>query len=181
MEDSIVEILEAMCADYQIVECASELADTAQFCEHYGYRLDESANAILIVGKGDPRVYALCVVLATTQVDVNKQARRKLGVKKASFASPDETIELTGMTLGGVTPFGLPASLPIWIDSRVVECSKVIVGGGSRNRKIYTNPEVLAALPSAEIVEDLAKDRPITYAVGFTMLLVVKEYKCPSY
>lgn len=162
MEDPIVEILEAMCADYQIVECAPELADTAQFCEHYGYRLDESANAILIVGKGDPRVYALCVVLATTQVDVNKQARRKLGVKKASFASPDETIELTGMTLGGVTPFGLPASLPIWIDSRVVECSKVIVGGGSRNRKIYTNPEVLAALPSAEIVEDLAKDRPIT-------------------
>ena len=161
MEDSIVEILEAMCADYQIVECAPELADTAQFCEHYGYRLDESANAILIVGKGDPRVYALCVVLATTQVDVNKQARRKLGVKKASFASPDETIKLTGMTLGGVTPFGLPASLPIWIDSRVVECSKVIVGGGSRNRKIYTNPEVLAALPSAEIVEDLAKDRPI--------------------
>ena len=161
MEDSIVEILEAMCADYQIIECAPELADTAQFCEHYGYRLDESANAILIVGKGDPRVYALCVVLATTQVDVNKQARRKLGVKKASFASPDETIELTGMTLGGVTPFGLPASLPIWIDSRVVECSKVIVGGGSRNRKIYTNPEVLAALPSAEIVEDLAKDRPI--------------------
>ncbi len=162
MEDSIVEILEAMCADYQIVECAPELADTAQFCEHYGYRLDESANAILIVGKGDPRVYALCVVLATTQVDVNKQARRKLGVKKASFASPDETIELTGMTLGGVTPFGLPASLPIWIDSRVVECSKVIVGGGSRNRKIYTNPQVLAALPSAEIVKDLAKDRPIT-------------------
>ena len=162
MEDSIVEILEAMCADYQIVECAPELADTAQFCEHYGYRLDESANAILIVGKGDPRVYALCVVLATTQVDVNKQARRKLGVKKASFASPDETIKLTGMTLGGVTPFGLPASLPIWIDSRVLECSKVIVGGGSRNRKIYTNPQVLAALPSAEIVKDLAKDRPIT-------------------
>ena len=162
MEDSIVEILEAMCADYQIVECAPELADTAQFCEHYGYRLDESANAILIVGKGDPRVYALCVVLATTQVDVNKQARRKLGVKKASFASPDETIKLTGMTLGGVTPFGLPASLPIWIDSRVLECSKVIVGGGTPNRKIYTNPEVLAALPSAEIVEDLAKDRSIT-------------------
>ena len=161
MEDSIVEILEAMCADYQIVECAPELADTAQFCEHYGYRLDESANAILIVGKGDPRVYALCVVLATTQVDVNKQARRKLGVKKASFASPDETIKLTGMTLGGVTPFGLPTSLPKRMDRPVREGSKVMVGGGSRNRKIYTNPEVLAALPSAEIVEDLAKDRPI--------------------
>ena len=89
-------------------------------------------------------------MLATTQVDVNKQAPKQ--GEKASFASPDETIELTGMTLGGVTPFGLPTSLPIWIDSRVVECSKVIVGGGSRNRKIYTNPEVLA-LSSAEIVK----------------------------
>ncbi|MCH2628607.1 MAG: hypothetical protein MKZ75_11090, partial [Acidimicrobiales bacterium] len=112
MEDSVVELLEAMRADYQIVECAPELADTAQFCEHYGYRLDESANAILVVGKGEPRLYALCVVLATTQVDVNKHVRQKLGVKKASFASPDETIELTGMPLGGVTPFGLPPSLP---------------------------------------------------------------------
>ena len=46
MGDSVVELLEAMRADYQIVECAPELADTAQFCEHYGYRLDESANAI---------------------------------------------------------------------------------------------------------------------------------------
>ena len=64
MGDSVVELLEAMRADYQIVECAPELADTAQFCEHYGYRLDESANAILVVGKGEPRLYALCVVLA---------------------------------------------------------------------------------------------------------------------
>ena len=160
MTDSVVKILEDMRADYQIVECAPELADTTEFCEHYGYQLDESANAILVVGKGEPRLYALCVVLATTQVDVNKQVRRKLEVKKASFASPDETTRLTGMTLGGVTPFGLPPSLPIWIASRVLECSKVIVGGGSRDRKVYVNPEVLAALPSAEVVEGLAKPRP---------------------
>jgi len=158
--DSVIKILEDMRADYQIVECAPELADTTEFCEHYGYRLEESANAILVVGKGEPRLYALCVVLATTQVDVNKQVRRKLAVKKASFASPDETTRLTGMTLGGVTPFGLPPSLPIWIDSRVLECSKVIVGGGSRDRKVYVDPEVLAALPSAEVVEGLAKQRP---------------------
>ena len=160
MTDSVVKILKDMRADYQIVECAPELADTTEFCEHYGYQLDESANAILVVGKGEPRLYALCVVLATTQVDVNKRVRQKLEVKKASFASPDETTQLTGMTLGGVTPFGLPPSLPIWIDSRVLECSKVIVGGGSRDRKVYVNPEVLAALPSAEVVEGLAKPRP---------------------
>ena len=160
MTDPLIEILEELTADYQIIECAPELADTAQFCEKYGYELDESANAILVVGKAEPRLYALCVVLATTQVDVNKVVRKKLEVKKASFASPEETEAITGMTLGGVTPFGLPKSLPIWIDSRLLNCPKVIVGGGSRDRKIYVPPQTLAALPSSEVIENLAKERP---------------------
>ncbi|MEC7828984.1 MAG: YbaK/EbsC family protein [Actinomycetota bacterium] len=160
MTDPVIEILEELAADYQLIECAPELADTTQFCEKYGYQLDESANAILVVGKAEPRLYALCVVLATTQVDVNKIVRKKLEVKKASFASPEETEAITGMTLGGVTPFGLPKSLPIWIDSRVLNCPKVIVGGGSRDRKIYVTPQTLAELPSSEVIENLAKERP---------------------
>ena len=47
----------------------------------------------------------MCVVLATTRIDVNKSVR-KIGTKKASFASPEEEC----MALGGVTPFGLPSS-----------------------------------------------------------------------
>ena len=39
--------------DYQIsheaVPCTDELADTARFCEHYGYSLEISANALLIL------------------------------------------------------------------------------------------------------------------------------------
>ena len=42
---------------YEVVACDPELADTTAFCEHYRYRLDQSANAIVIVGKGEPRVY----------------------------------------------------------------------------------------------------------------------------
>ena len=88
MTDQVIQILDHLTSDYQIIQCDPQLADTAQFCERYGYELDESANAILVVGKGEPRRYALCVVLATTQVDVNKVVRKKLGVKKASFATP---------------------------------------------------------------------------------------------
>jgi len=159
MTDQVIQILDQLTSDYQIIECDPQLADTAQFCETYGYGLDESANAILVVGKAEPRKYALCVVLATTQVDVNKVVRKKMEVKKASFASPQETQTMTGMTLGGVTPFGLPETLSILIDSRVLERPKVIVGGGSRDRKIYVTPQTLAALPSSEVVDDLAKER----------------------
>ena len=55
-------------------------------------------------------------LLANTRLDVNRVVRHRLGVRKASFASIDETRDLTGMLIGGVTVFGLPADLPVWID-----------------------------------------------------------------
>ena len=142
---------------YEIVACDPDLADTTAFCEAYGYRLDQSANAIVVVGKSDPRVYVACLVLATTRLDVNGVVRRRLGVKKASFASADETRELTGMEIGGVTPYGLPSGLPLWIDARIMDVGDVIVGGGSRDRKLLVPPQSLAALTGAEVVDDLAK------------------------
>jgi prolyl-tRNA editing enzyme YbaK/EbsC (Cys-tRNA(Pro) deacylase) len=142
---------------FTVVPCDPALADTAAFCEAYGYGLDESANAIVVVGKSEPRVYAACLVLATTRLDVNGAVRRRFGVKKASFASADETIAMTGMAIGGVTPYGLPSGLPIWIDAAVMACDRVIVGGGSRDRKLLVPPASLAALPGAEVVEGLAR------------------------
>lgn len=142
---------------YEVVPCDPDLADTAAFCEAYGYGLDQSANAIVVVGKSDPRVYVACLVLATTRLDVNGTVRKRLGVKKASFASGDETVELTGMAIGGVTPYGLPPGLPIWIDERIMSVPDVIVGGGSRDRKLLVPPQSLAGLPGAEVVPDLAK------------------------
>ena len=79
---------------------------------------------------------------------------------RASFASADETIEITGMQIGGVTPYGLPGDLPLWIDARIMDVPDVIVGGGSRDRKLLVPPASLAALANAEVVEGLAKDAP---------------------
>lgn len=143
---------------YEVVACDPDLADTAAFCDAYGYRLDQSANAIVVVGKSDPRVYVACLVLATTRLDVNGVVRKRLGVKKASFASADETVDITGMQIGGVTPYGLAGALPLWIDGRIMAVEHVIVGGGSRDRKLLVPPTSLTALPGAEVVEGLAKD-----------------------
>jgi prolyl-tRNA editing enzyme YbaK/EbsC (Cys-tRNA(Pro) deacylase) len=155
--DPILEAAAATGVPYEVVPCDPGLADTAAFCERYGYSLDQSANAIVVVGKSDPRVYVTCLVLATTRLDVNGAVRKRLGVKKASFASADETIEITGMQIGGVTPYGLPADLPLWIDARVMDVANVIVGGGGRDRKLLVPASSIAALPGAEVVRDLAK------------------------
>ena len=80
-----------------------------------------------------------------------------MGVPRASFASAEEVIELTGMMIGGVTPFALPEDLPVYVDRRVMELESVIVGSGSRSSKILVPPEALERLPSAEVVEGLSK------------------------
>jgi prolyl-tRNA editing enzyme YbaK/EbsC (Cys-tRNA(Pro) deacylase) len=141
---------------FELFPCDPALADTAQFCEAYGFSPDESANTIVVVGKSDPRVYAACIVLATHRLDVNRAVRDKLGTRKASFAGPDETRELTGMEIGGVTPFGLPDGLPVWIDADVMARPRLILGGGSRSWKVISSPALLEALPGAEVVEGLA-------------------------
>jgi prolyl-tRNA editing enzyme YbaK/EbsC (Cys-tRNA(Pro) deacylase) len=145
---------------YELFPCDPALADTAQFCAAYGFSPEESANTIVVVGKSDPRIYAVCVVLATHHLDVNRAVRDKLGTRKASFAGADETRELTGMEIGGVTPFGLPDGLPIWIDADVMGRSRLILGGGSRSWKVISTPSLLEALPGAEVVEGLANPIP---------------------
>ncbi len=156
MSDPFIERLDATGIEYEIIPCDPELADTAAFCEHYGYAPEDSANTIVVVGKADPPVFAACVVLATTRLDVNKAVRKRLGTRKASFASAEQTQEMTGMAIGGVTPVGLPDGLPLWVDARVMERERIILGGGSRDRKVHAPPSILIAL-GAEAMEDLAK------------------------
>jgi prolyl-tRNA editing enzyme YbaK/EbsC (Cys-tRNA(Pro) deacylase) len=156
MEARVRTALDDLGVPHESMACDPDFADTAAFCERYGVAPEDSANAIVVVGKGDPRRYACCVVLATTRLDVNGVVRRRLGVRKASFASPDETAEITGMAIGGVTPVGLRDDLPVWVDAVVMDRRTVVLGGGSRSLKIRVSPDVLRRLPAVEVVPDLA-------------------------
>ena len=161
-DDAVLSELDALGAEYELVPCDPDLADTAAFCEAYGYAPEDSANAIVVVGKSDPPTYAMCLVLADHRLDVNKVVRKRLGTRKASFASAEDTIELTGMQIGGVTPFGVTADLPVWIDARVMERDRLIIGGGTRDRKLLIPPTALLAHAGAEVVEGLAREADAT-------------------
>lgn len=143
--------------DYEVWPCDAELADTAVFCEHYGVSLSNSANAILVRSKTGERKFVVCVLLATDRLNTNHTVRKKMGARKVSFASADETRELTGMEIGGVTPLALPAELPIWIDDAVMQCEYIVLGGGNRESKIKLDPKALLQQPNVEVVDDLAK------------------------
>ena len=156
IERRVTAALDALGVSYEVLPCDPELADTHAYCEHYGISLSESANAIVVASKKEPRQYSACLALATTRLDVNHAVRRLMGTKKLSFASAEQTVSVTGMMVGGVTPFGLPEGLPLYIDRRVMDCASVVIGGGSRSCKIRLSPKAFEHLSQAQTIEDLA-------------------------
>ena len=157
IEERVRTVVAALDASAHVIDIDPALADTADFVAAYGYSLADSANCIVVVGKGDPPRHAACIVLAHTRLDVNKAVRKRLGLRRASFAPAEATRELTGMQIGGVTPFALPPDMPLWIDSRVMSRETIVLGGGSRSCKVVAPPSVLTALPNAEVVAHLAQ------------------------
>ena len=134
-----------------------DLADTAAFCKHYGVRLEESANCVVIAAKrGGETMFAACLVTAVTRADVNGVVRRRLGARKASFAPMGDALAATGMEYGGITPIGLPPDWPVLIDGAVVRQPHVIIGSGIRGSKLRLPGALLARLPGAEVIEGLA-------------------------
>ncbi|MFQ5519952.1 MAG: YbaK/EbsC family protein [Candidatus Methylomirabilia bacterium] len=144
---------------YEVIPCDPEYADTAAFCDRYGYPADHAGNTIIVGSKKEPKRYAACVVTATSRLDVNHTVRDLLGVSKLSFASAEEMMQLTGMTVGGVTVFSLPEGLALFVDERVMALDYVILGTGGRNGKIKVSPEVFRRLSNARIVAGLAVER----------------------
>jgi prolyl-tRNA editing enzyme YbaK/EbsC (Cys-tRNA(Pro) deacylase) len=144
---------------HEVLPCDPELADTGAFCDHYGFTLEQAANTILVASKKvDPPRLCACVVLGTTRLDVNRKVSELLGVRRLSFADAETTQDLTGMLIGGVTPFGL-VDVPIYVDRAVMAQPRVVMGGGNRSSKLLLDPGELVKLPAVVVVDGLANPR----------------------
>ena len=155
IEKRVIETLGGIGVPYELVQIDPAYADTAAFCEKYGFPPERSGNTIIVGSKKEPRQFSACLVLATSKLDVNHAVRDLMGVSRLSFATADDTTALTGMLIGGVTVFALPPELPIYVDEKVMALDWVILGSGSRSSKIKTSPEALRRLPNARVVPAL--------------------------
>ena len=143
-------------AGWEWIVIDPQYGDTADFCEQYGYDLPHSANTIIVASKRGPAAYCASIVRACDRLDVNKRVRGLMGVSRASFASADETREITGMMIGGVTALALPDGLPIYADARLLEMDYIILGAGSRSGKLKMAPQELEKLPGFQFIQDLS-------------------------
>lgn len=128
-------------------------ADTAEFCAAYEVPLEVSANCVLVAGRrAELSVMAACLVCATDRADVNRVIRKRLDVRKISFAGMDDAVRETGMEFGGITPIGLPPTWPILVDDAVAGLDMIVIGSGIRGSKIAIAGRSAAKLPNAEVL-----------------------------
>lgn len=141
-----------------VVEVDPDLSDTALTQEAYDLPIESLANCVIVAGRreGVERV-AACMVLASTRADVNTVVRKRLDVRKATFLPREEAVERTGMEYGGINPIGLPADWRVLVDAAVATQPVLVIGSGVRRSKLLLPGNVLATLPSAEIVDGLGR------------------------
>ena len=156
IENGVVSQLQSLGVDYEIFEIDPDFADTAAFCEKYGFPMENSGNTIIVASKRGQKKHCACIVAATDRLDVNKRVKGLMEVSRASFAGADETMEITGMMIGGVTPFALPLDLPIYADAKLQTLDYLILGGGGRSTKLRLDPSELGKLPNLEFIDGLS-------------------------
>jgi prolyl-tRNA editing enzyme YbaK/EbsC (Cys-tRNA(Pro) deacylase) len=155
--DAVRAALADLEVEYETVACDPSLADTAAFCAAYGFDPEDSANCIVVASRRPAGHFLATLVLATTRLDVNGRCCELMGVRRASFAPPEQTAELTGMDIGGVTPFGLPERLtPVRVDAAVLSRARLVVGGGDRSVKLVVESDVFSRAPLFSVVVGLA-------------------------
>jgi prolyl-tRNA editing enzyme YbaK/EbsC (Cys-tRNA(Pro) deacylase) len=139
-----------------VVEIDPELSDTAATQAAYGLDIETLANCVIVSGRreGDERI-AACLVPASTRADINGLVKRRLDVRKASFLPRERAVELSGMEFGAITPVGLPAGWPIYVDDRVRHTPLLVIGSGIRKSKLVVPGETFALLPGVEITAGL--------------------------
>ena len=144
--------------EVEVAAIDPDLADTEAFCAAYGIELAASANCVVVAGRrGEDVRRAACLVLATTRADVNGVVRRRLDVRKASFAPLEQTVADTGMEYGGITPLGLPDAWPVLVDAAVLDAPQVVVGSGLRRSKLVLPGAAAGVLPGAEVLPGLGQ------------------------
>ena len=99
--------------------------------------------------------FCLCLVSGDKRCSLNK-LKKKLSEKDVSMASPEEVKQITGYTIGGVSPIGHLVDTKIYMDENFDRFSKVFAAAGHPNAVFGITFFELKKLTNSE-VDDLTE------------------------
>ena len=101
---------------------------------------DENAKPLIVLMHGDRTVST-------------KNLARQIGAKRVAPCQPEVASRHSGYLVGGTSPFGTKKTMPIYVESSVLELDLIYVNGGRRGYLVSLAPQVLASLLGARPVQ----------------------------
>jgi Ala-tRNA(Pro) deacylase len=96
----------------------------------------QGAKAMLCTFKSPPERFVLAVLPGTSKLDFRKVAAA-LGEQKATLASPEAAMRVTGCAVGAIPPFVFSEDLTLVVDPALVEhWSEIAFNAGRLDRSI---------------------------------------------
>jgi Cys-tRNA(Pro) deacylase len=81
-----------------------------------------------------------------------KNLARQIGAKSVEPCTPEVANRHSGYLVGGTSPFGTRRAMPVFVESTVLELSKILINGGRRGYLVGIDPQVCVSLLQAKPV-----------------------------
>ncbi|WP_027703171.1 YbaK/EbsC family protein [Metaclostridioides mangenotii] len=99
----------------------------------------------------------MMMVMAGDAVIDNKKFRQYFGMK-ARMLTAQEVTDMTGQTVGGVSPFAIPEDIPVYIDDSVNKYDTLFPACGSPNYVVELSPDEIFQYGNALEWIDVCKE-----------------------
>ncbi len=127
-----------------------ERGGTRRSAEELG--VDEHAVVKTLIMETEARKPLVVLMHCDREVST-KQLARALGVKTVSPCDPQTAQKHTGYLVGGTSPFGTRARLPVYVERTIFGLPKIYINGGKRGFLVEIEPKDLRILSPLEEVE----------------------------
>jgi Cys-tRNA(Pro) deacylase len=101
---------------------------------------DENAKPLIVLMHGDRTVST-------------KNLARQIGAKRVEPCKPEVAHRHSGYLVGGTSPFGTKKTMPIYVESSILELDSIYLNGGRRGYLVSLSPSVLTSLLDARPVQ----------------------------
>ncbi len=113
--------------------------------------VDEHIVVKTLVLENDARKPLIVLMHGDCEVST-KQLARVLGVKSISPCDPATAQKHSGYLVGGTSPFGTKATMPVYVERTIFSLPKIYLNGGKRGFLISIDPQDLKkVLPVTEV------------------------------
>jgi prolyl-tRNA editing enzyme YbaK/EbsC (Cys-tRNA(Pro) deacylase) len=146
--ESVRDFFASKAPDIDIILTEESSATVALAAQAHGVEPDQIAKT-LCTRAGETTF--LIVMAGMTRLD-NRKFKDQFGTKPRMLGG-EEVVAATGHPIGGVCPFGLANTLPVYCDQSLRRYSEVVPAAGATNAAVRINPDRMAELTGATWVD----------------------------